>query len=227
MNKNSENKMTMYYAVVAACAKYEAEWTGSVPYKNAHDEFILNLRSIENASEKQELNMKGAALDKRFKSETMVQLTVEMGQKIFAYAEDQGDIVLREKANLSEHNLNTKRDAIIAQLCQGMSNLATGLGATLIPYGVAAADLTKLQSAIDAYVTVITAPRNATTVRKGATAEIAALMKDTMKILENRMDKLMPKFKASAPLFHQEYFDARIIVDASGSGKKPAENKAA
>jgi hypothetical protein len=36
-------------------------------------------------------------------------------------------------------------------------------------------------------------------VRKGATAEINALVKDSMKILNNRMDKLMPEFEEKQP----------------------------
>jgi len=42
---------------------------------------------------------------------------------------------------------------------------------------------------------------------------------DRMKILNNRMDKLMPEFETSNPDFFQEYFDARMIGD-SGTGKK-------
>lgn len=214
MNKVSENKMTMIYATLAACAKFVATWTGLVAFKNAHDELVANMKSIEDASETQELNMKGAALDKRFKRDAMTQKTIVMAHALFAYAEDTNDIVLREKANLSEHDLTKKRDAIVAQLCQGISNLATALGAGLVDYGVTAAEITGLQSAIDKYVAVVTAPRNATTVRKGATAEINTLMKDSMKILNNRMDKLMSEFKESKPNFYQEYFDARIIVDS-------------
>ena len=40
-----------------------------------------------------------------------------------------------------------------------------------------------------------------------------------MKILNNRMDKLMLEYEGSNPDFFQEYFDARVIVD-SGTGKK-------
>ena len=227
MNKVSENKMTMIYATMAACAKFLLTWTGLVAFKNAHDELVANMKSIEDASETQELNMKGAALDKRFKRDAMTQKTIVMAQALFAYAEDTNDIVLREKANLSEHDLTKKRDAIVAQLCQGISNLATALGASLTDYGVTAAEITGLQSAIDNYVAVVTAPRNATTVRKGATAEINTLMKDSMKILNNRMDKLMPEYKDSAAQFYQEYFDARIVVDAAGSSRKEEEKKAA
>ena len=65
------------------------------------------------------------------------------------------------------------------------------------------------------------------TVRKGATAEISALVKDSLKILNNRMDKLMSEFKESKPNFYQEYFDARIIVDSATEKKKDDEAKAA
>lgn len=227
MNKASENKMTMFYAVLATCAKYTADWTGLLSFKNAHDEFEGNLKSLENASQTQETNMKGAALDKRFKRDAMTNKTIVLAQAMFAYAEDQGDVVLREKVNYSESDLAKKRDAVVAQLSQGIRDLANALVASLADYGVVAADVTALQTAIDAYVAVVTAPRNATTVRKGATAEINALVKDSMKILNNRMDKLMPEFETSAPLFFQEYFDARIIVDASGTGSKAEEEKKA
>lgn len=82
-----------------------------------------------------------------------------------------------------------------------------------------AADLTAQQSTIDAYTATVGSPRAALTVRKGATAEINALVKDSMKILNNRMDKLMPEFEGSNPDFFQEYFDARMIVN-SGTDKK-------
>ncbi len=70
----------------------------------------------------------------------------------------------------------------------------------------------------------IDSPRSALTVRKGATAEIALLVKDSLKILNNRMDKLMGEFAESAPAFHQEYFDARMSLDLGGrSGNEPEQ----
>jgi len=43
-----------------------------------------------------------------------------------------------------------------------------------------------------------------------------------MKILNNRMDKLMPEYETSNPDFFQEYFDARAIVDSGTEKKKEA-----
>jgi hypothetical protein len=111
------------------------------------------------------------------------------------------------------------RDAIIAQTCQNIHDLANPIIAALAAYGLLPADLTGHQSTIDAYTATVGSPRAALTVRKGATAEINALVKDSMKILNNRMDKMMPEWEASNPDFFQEYFDARMIVD-SGSTKQ-------
>ncbi|MEO8066942.1 MAG: hypothetical protein ABI599_04535 [Flavobacteriales bacterium] len=100
---------------------------------------------------------------------------------------------------------------------------ANAVAAALVPYGIAAADLTAAQALIDAYVTVVSAPRTAITIRKGATAAIEELVGANMDILNDRMDKLMPEFKPSAPDFHQEYFDARIIVDLGGKEEEEEE----
>lgn len=118
------------------------------------------------------------------------------------------------------------RDAIIAQTCQNIHDLANPLTDAVAAYGLLPADLSAQPDAIDAYTATVGSPRAALTVRKGATAEINALVKDSMKILNNRMDKLMPEFEESNADFFQEYFDARMIVN-SGSAKKDDEAKAA
>lgn len=209
----------MFYALLQVLAKHVAVWTGLVPFKNAHDELKLNVGSIENATQKQETSLKGVALDKRFKKEAMVKQTLSIAQAMFAYAEDEGDVVLRDKVDYSRSELMQTRDAIIAQTCQNIHDLANPIIAALAAYGLLPADLTGHQSTIDAYTATVGSPRAALTVRKGATAEINALVKDSMKILNNRMDKMMPEWEASNPDFFQEYFDARMIVD-SGSTKQ-------
>jgi len=226
MNKQNEDKMSMFYALLQVLAKHVAVWTGLVPFKNAHDELKLNVGSIESATQKQETSLKGVALDKRFKKEAMVKRTLSIAQAMFAYAEDEGDVVLRDKVDYTRSDLMQPRDAIIAQTCQNIHDLANPLIATLAAYGVLPADLSAQQDAIDAYMATVGSPRAALTVRKGATAEINALVKDSMKILNNRMDKLMPEFEESNADFFQEYFDARMIVN-SGSAKKDEEAEAA
>ena len=219
MNKQNEDKMSMFYALLQVLAKHVAVWTGLVPFKNAHDELKGNVGSIENATQTQETSLKGVALDKRFKKEAMVKKTLEVAQCVYAYAVDQGNLVLREQVDYSRSDLMGVRDAVVAQTCQNIHDLANPIIAALGAYGLVAADLTTQQTAIDAYTATVGSPRAALTVRKGATAEIEALVKDSMKILNNRMDKMMPEFEVSNADFFQEYFDARMIIN-SGSTKE-------
>ncbi|MBL0129470.1 MAG: hypothetical protein IPP83_18930 [Flavobacteriales bacterium] len=219
MNKPNEDRMSMIYALLQVLMKHAAVWTGLVPFKNAKDELDANLASLENATQTQETSLKGVALDKRLKKEAMIKKAHEVAEGAYAYAEDKGNVIMRDAVDYSRSDLNKVRDAVVAQTCQGIHDVANGVIADLGAYGLDAADLTTLQTAIDSYVATVGSPRAALTVRKGATAEINALVKDSMKILTKRMDKLMPEFETSAPAFHQEYFDARIIVN-SGTDKK-------
>lgn len=222
-NKKNENRFSMFYTVLEVCAKWVGAWTPLVPFKAAHDEVALNVKAIEQATQTQEKSLTGLALNKRYKKDAMVKAAVDVAQATYAYAVDKGLVVLQEEVNYSASDLYKERDAVIGQACQNIHTAANGAIADLAAYGVVPADLTNLQTAIDAYVSVVSNPRAGLTVRKGATAEIDMLVRNTMKILTHRMDKMMPEFEESSPEFYQEYFDARIIVDLGGKEEKAAE----
>ncbi len=194
-----------------------------IPYVNAFDELKANLKAVEDAIERQEVSLVGVALDKRTKRNTMVERTLALSNSLFALAVDLGDLPMQERVRYSRTTLDRGRDAVVGQRCQAVHADGVGASAALAAYGVDAGALTALQTAIDAYVAVIGSPRTALTVRKGATAEMAMLVKDSMKILTERMDKLMTMFATTAPRFHQEYFDARIIVDNAARQTAPQE----
>jgi len=224
MKKQEENRMSMFYAVKQVCEKHTTAFGGLTPFVNAFDELKVNLGALEGAVQKQELSLVGVALDKRNKRGAMLGRALAVANSVFAYAEDNGNTVLQARVNYSLSTLSKGRDAVIGQRCQGV--YAEAMAVDLVDYGVTAADLTELQKAIDAYVATIGSPRSALTVRKGATAEISALVKDSLKILNNRMDKLMNDFTESAPAFHQEYFDARMILDIGGRSSTEEEQRA-
>lgn len=226
MKKNEENRMSMFYAVAQVCEKHSAVYSGLVPFVNAYGEFRTNLGALEGAVKRQELSLVGVALDKRTKRARMLSRAQAVADSVFAYAEDQGDVVLRAKVSYTPSSLGKGRDAVVGQRCQGIHAEATAVVTELGAYGVTSDDLEDLQKAIDDYVATIGSPRSALTVRKGATAEIALLVKDSLKILNNRMDKLMGEFAASAPAFYQEYFDARMILDMGGRSSNEPEPRA-
>ncbi|MBL0127801.1 MAG: hypothetical protein IPP83_10155 [Flavobacteriales bacterium] len=223
MNKHLENRISMFYTVRDACAAHTATWTPLVPFATAHTEFLDALKGIEDNMEKQDLQLLGIAKDKALKKDEMVEKALEVAQAAYAYATDSTDLELQGKMDFSRSDLVEPRDTVVAQRCQGIHTEASAVAASLVAYGIDAADLLDLQGAITKYVDVVSAPRTAVTVRKGATAAIETGVRDGLAILNDRMDKLMPAFKLSDPDFHQEYFDARIIVDLGGPGEEEEE----
>ncbi|MBK7382986.1 MAG: hypothetical protein IPI81_06555 [Flavobacteriales bacterium] len=209
----------MFRVVDTTCDVYVAVWTPLVPFATAVAAFKAKIKAIEDEIETQSTELDGYAMDKGKKKETMVRKAHSVANQVFAYAEDVGDTVLREKMDVSYSDLIAPRDSIVGQKCQGIHTEANAVIASLAPYGILPLDLTDLQGFIDAYELVISAPRVAITVRKGATERIETLIREGTTILTNRMDKLMSEFKDSDPVFHQEYFDARIVVN-SGSVKE-------
>ncbi|MBP6390874.1 MAG: hypothetical protein KA175_14255 [Flavobacteriales bacterium] len=219
MKKTNENKLSMFYAVIETCLKFAATWTTFLPFKTAHDEFVDNLNSLKAAAQVQKQILKGVAVDKVLKREAMVKKATEVAQGIYAYAVDQGNEVLRGQMSVGKSTFYRQRDGVIAVMCQNVHDTGVAELANLGPYGLLAADMTSLQGLIDAYEAVISSPRTAVGVRKNATTEIDILVKDNMKILANRMDKLMPEFETSDPAFYNEYFNSRMIIDL-GTGEK-------
>ncbi len=222
MKQYWENRISMFYAVKQACETHVATWTPLVPYATAHAEFLANLALIEDSTEKQELQLDGIATNKRERRDVMVDLTVAVAQAAYALATDTDDPELKAKMNYSRSDLVAGRDAVIGQRCQGVHTEANAVAGSLVAYGVTAGDLAALQTAINKYVGVLSAPRTAITIRKGATAAIEALTRANLDILNERMDKLMVGFNATAPDFHHEYFDARIIIDLGGKEEPEA-----
>lgn len=221
MRKNLEDRFTMFLATRTALDNHGAVWAALVPFNNAVTAFKAKITTVEEEVAIQEMDLLGYAKDKALKKEAMVEKALSVARQTFAFAEDTGDVVLREKMAQSRTGLMSLRDAVVAQKCQGIHTEATGVLASLAPYGIVAVDLTALQTVIDDYEAVISAPRTAITVRKGSTEQIETLIQEGTVILTNRLDKMMDEFKLTHPGFYQEYFDARIVVNTGAKKEVP------
>lgn len=216
----------MAYAAVQVLDQNTVIWNGVPAMVQAHTEFKANITAIELAVSKQVADITGHAKDKASAEDNMIAKTLSVAGSVMALATVNGDNGLAEAMNITPSELRRYRDSVVAQRCMGVHDAATLNAAALVDYGVSAADIIDLKARIDKYVSLIAQPRNMITARKGATAEIGALVRDTMKLLNNRIDRLMQQFSFSHKEFHAQYFDARIIIDQRGQ-KDGVEEKAA
>jgi len=148
----------------------------------------------------------------------MIQATVEIAAAVFAYASKINDNELKQKVNYTPSDLRNSRDTILKDICQTIHNEANAVVANLADYGKTPADLAQQQQEIDDFAAILAKPRTAIGTRATATTRLVALFQQGDDLLKNQLDKLMVNYQTSEPKFHNQYQNARIIIDLGRRG---------
>lgn len=222
MTDKQENKLGMYYSVVAACENHNAVWSGLPAFATAFTEFQSHVDAIGDAAEAQETGVTGATKNKNTALKNLTDAAYPLGTAVQAWATVEGDTQLAERVYWSRSDYLYGRDADSETMARTVLTEATANLPALADYGVTQAKLDDLSAAIDAYHAVLVAPRAAITDRKAATAALVDHFTAADTVLKGRMDNLAPILAADTPEFGRDYENARIIVD-SGGGAGSAE----
>lgn len=141
----------------------------------------------------------------------------------FAYAAKNGNTEMQAAFDVSKSELLEMKDGELALRCQAIYDLAAAHQTALNDYGVTPARLSDLQHAIQAYTQSAQKPRGAITDRAVVKAEIKVKLAKVMKILKERLDRLIEDYAETHPSFVAAYKERRKIVDP----KTPSNNKPA
>ena len=226
MNAQQEARVGMFYSTTQVLDNNNALWSGTPAMGTLKTEFEANISSIESALTVQVKDITGHTKAKSASLEKMISKTLQVAGAAMAYAEATKNPGLAEETNIVASELRNYRDAIVAQRCRGVHTAASGNLAELAGYGIVAADLAELQADIDAYLALVATPRTKIVTRSTKTAELGALIRDTSKLLDRRMDMVMRGFIVSQPEFFSQYTKARMIIDPA-SQKNSEEKKVA
>lgn len=213
MNDGQENKLSMYFAVVAACNKHTAAWQALTAFANAYTGFQSEVGDIGSAADEQRAGTTGSAKDKSARRQTMAEAAFPVGTALQAWALVNNDQALAARVYIRFTAYLNIRDTEAEQQARLVHKEATANLASLPDYGVTQQLLDELDAAIAAYHTALTAPRAAITTRKAATAAIKKSFVNADNLLKNRMDKLVPILAPQQPAFATDYWNARMIVD--------------
>ena len=227
MNKQQESRHNMYNSVLSVLRAHATETAGATALLAAQSELEVNVKAMEARVEKQVVDITGYAQAKARAEKRMVDLALVVSKGTLAYAEVTGDDVLAARMAIGRKRLLDHADGVVARHCTSLLNDVRAVTGDLSSYGVDTARLAQLEAAIAAYDATLVAPRMAIAARKGATAELALLMKDTAKLVSKRLDGLMERYREEAPSFHRAYMDARIVVGPGTRKAKPAADEAA
>lgn len=141
-----------------------------------------------------------------------------IGSQLSALAAKTNDPMLAAKVRFDRSELDRMAVSDLLTALQSIAGAATKNAAVLASdYGVTAADLTAFNAVVSALEGMKDAPREAIADRKVATMSIPAAIRFTRGIYRNELDKMMAKFKKTEPDFYGAYFNARIIIDRTGT----------
>ncbi len=147
-----------------------------------------------------------------------------IADQLAALAAKTGDHDLAAKVDVNKSQLDRMADSDLLKATGRIATAAADHSTVLASdYAITAAELTALGAAITKFEGMKTAPRNAVVDRKVATLALPEAVNYVRGIYRNELDKLMTRFKKSAPAFYSAYTAARVIVNhaATHAAKKP------
>ena len=201
MTDSQDNKRSMYIAVQRVCNSNNSIWSGLPAFVNAFGDFETTVANIDAQRQVQEGKTTGITENKQKEEDEMIQITLEIGSAVYAYASINGNNELREKVNYSPSYLRGSRDNILKDICQVIHDEANKVITNLADYGKTSTDITQLQKEIDDYAAILAKPRTAIGTRATATSHLVELFDQGDDILKSRLDKLMVSYQNNEPVF--------------------------
>lgn len=147
---------------------------------------------------------------------------LNIADQLAALAAKTGDHDLAAKVEVNKSQLDRMPDSDLLVTTKRISTAAAANSAVLASdYQVTAAELMALGTAITKFDGMKTAPRDAVVNRKVATLALPDAIAFVRSIYRNELDKMMTRFRKSAPDFYAAYFAARIIVSRAATHAAP------
>ena len=212
-----EDNLNMLYTVKTVIDKYNSTWTANTVFASAYGVVTVALPLIEQNRDAQMTTSKGITTDKNVKRTALTDKALFMINRIQSYATVTGNNDLFESVRFTQSTFDKSRDTDIVGIVDMVIAKANANIAALATYGVTAALVTDLQTALTAYSGYIAKPRTVKAQTKNATENLAVLFKQANDALNNRLDLDIEVYKTSKPDFYSQYWTARVIINTSGS----------
>jgi len=212
MTSPQENKLTMYYAVKIVNERFQSTWITNTVYAATYNLWVSKLVLIEQNRDAQTLETTGVTTDKNNKRSLMVDKADFIQNRLQSYADVVNNVELLESISYSPTKMKLARDTDIVGICNTILSRANANATAIVAYGVTAAMITELQTAITAYSVALAKPTMAKSQTKNATENLIKLFKETDKLLTKRLDLDIELFKNTKPDFYSQYKTSRIII---------------
>ncbi len=213
MNDKQSNQYRMHLAVQECLDTNLEKWNGIpiiVQMKNELDELIQRIEVKDSESSADSTTF---TKQKELLRNTVTRKAVSMAGVLSSFAAITGDDEMADSMHLTESMLNKAKETDIENMVNPIIEMATNHVDDFIDYGVTAEQVTELQTSLDDFTARIGKPRVIRNQAFAAIKMIDALIDEARDLLNNKLDKLMLRFRYSDPEFYDAYTRARTIVD--------------
>lgn len=218
MTTNQEEQLSSDKLVV----KTAEENPDSIKLIPAFEAAIQKLKLIIGEVEKlrmlQDKDISGVTEHKHFTIDQLNERTLEVSGATFAYAEDQGDTVLKKLVDVKKDELNHKTPGEIVSVANTILTEAKKVvAADLTKHGISPAELKEFEDMVTYFNGISESPRESIIDRSGATKRIGELFKQSSALRKNTLDKLARQFKRKDPAYYLKYKGSRKIIHHGGN----------
>ena len=211
MTNKQENRLSMFLAARDFLLKNNNSTSALPNFTQFFDAVKSGIIEIQSWVEQQEFDKTGIAVSKKKIRESLIVSTMDIANKVFAFARFKNDDILMKEIGYKESELTKSTDTLMKEKCQIVFDKASTYAADLVQYGVTQNMLDQLKRLISDYDTSLPTPRIGIMEKKQATAKLASLF-DHVNSNFDQIDTLVEILKYSDTVFYKGYRGARKIV---------------
>lgn len=221
MNDKQNAKQNMHHAVLLVLNENNDIYSTVPAIIDAVSELDEVVKQIGIAAQQQSRTTLQSATKEKSDAETnLVTESVKTANALYALAITENNLTLLPKVTITKSMMYQAQNNEMINIANRIAAEAREYAERLQYYGIDNADIEALEAAIARYKNLVAKPRAVISETKQTTANLVHLFARADTILNDRIDRLMSRFKASAPEFYAVYFNARNIINSSGRKRK-------
>ncbi len=222
MKQTQDDITTMFEATNDILDQNSTLWSGIPAFADA-----VNRAKAGTAIIRERQDEQAPTGDTRTKAAVRADLehqALVIADQLAALAAKTSNFDLAAQVDVTKSGLDRLADSELLSTTRRIAAAATANAAVLASdYGIISRELSALGTAISTFDGHKTAPRDATVERKVATMALPEAIAFVRGIYRNEIDKLLTRFKTTAPDFFGAYHGARVIINRTGSHASPAK----
>jgi hypothetical protein len=221
MNKQQENKLTMYEAVSAVLEKHASTVSSFASLATAKTDMTELLQKVKAKGRNKKEATAGKTKNKEQAREVLIEALLRVASPLYSFGRRTKNTEAAAIADVKESALQRLRDTDLAARATSIHGQASEHLGSLGNFGITVETLADLQAKIGGFSAALADREAGVAERIGATAALSDLFKEMDNLLRDELDRLVLLTRGSSDAFHREYFAARVVKDLGARREQP------